>query len=214
MLQLDEDLEEVYGWTFQIEYADRFSSHGGGRKYVDLVPNGASVKLTRTNRNEFVDRYKDFVLDKIVKGSFEAFLKGFESVVDGNALALFRPEEFRQLAVGSPLLDLKGLEKSAQYEGWDADSVTIKHFWEIVHAMTEDEKKKLLIFTTGSDRVPVGGLSKLQFVIARNGPDSERLPTSHTCYNVLLLNEYSTKERLEEKLKTALRHAHCGFYLL
>ena len=37
--------------------------------------------------------------------------------------------------------------------------------------MTEEEKKSLLVFTTGSDKVPVGGLGKLQFVVARNGPD-------------------------------------------
>lgn len=41
--------------------------------------------------------------------------------------------------------------------------------------MTEEDKKKLLQFTTGTDRVPVGGLSKLKMIIAKNGPDSDRL---------------------------------------
>lgn len=47
-------------------------------------------------------------------------------------------------------------------------------FWEIVHEFSDEEKKKLLFFATGSDRVPIGGLSKLQFVIAKNGGDSDR----------------------------------------
>jgi ubiquitin-protein ligase E3 A len=80
--------------------------------------------------------------------------------------------------------------------------------------MTDDEKRALLVFTTGSDKVPVGGLGKLQFVVARNGPDCDRLPSSHTCYNVLLLNEYSSKGKLEERLRTALKYARCGFFLL
>jgi ubiquitin-protein ligase E3 A len=46
--------------------------------------------------------------------------------------------------------------------------------------MTIEEKKKLLMFCTGSDRVPIRGLSNLVFVISRNGPDSDRLPTAHT----------------------------------
>ncbi len=43
-----------------------------------------------------------------------------------------------------------------------------------MHDLTDDQKRQLLQFTTGSDRVPVGGLSQLKLVIARNGPHSER----------------------------------------
>jgi len=49
-----------------------------------------------------------------------------------------------------------------------------RYFWEIVHEFTDEQKKQLLQFATGSDRVPIGGLSKLKLVIARNGPDSDR----------------------------------------
>ena len=34
-------------------------------------------------------------------------------------------------------------------------------FWEVVHSMDDKTKLQLLAFTTGSDRVPVGGLAKL-----------------------------------------------------
>ena len=39
---------------------------------------------------------------------------------------------------------------------------------------SEDQKKRLLSFITGSDRIPLGGLAKLKFVIVKNGPDSDR----------------------------------------
>jgi ubiquitin-protein ligase E3 A len=71
----------------------------------------------------------------------------------------------------------------------------------------------LLFFATGSDRAPIGGLSKLGLVITRQGPDSEKLPTAHTCFNHLILPEYSTKEKLKEKLKKAINNAE-GFGLL
>ena len=66
-------------------------------------------------------------------------------------------------------------------------------FWEAVHGFTEAQKKRLLAFVTGSDRVPIRGLASLQppFVISRNGPASDRLPTAHTCFNHLLLPAYA-----------------------
>ena len=50
-------------------------------------------------------------------------------------------------------------------------------------------------------------------VIARNGPDCDRLPTSHTCFNVLLLPEYSSKEKLEERLLKAINYSK-GFGMI
>ena len=49
-----------------------------------------------------------------------------------------------------------------------------RYFWEVVHEFSDEQKRKLLQFTTGSDRVPVGGLSKTKLIIAKNGPDSDR----------------------------------------
>lgn len=40
-----------------------------------------------------------------------------------------------------------------------------------------------------------------------------RLPTSHTCFNALLLPEYSTKETLKERLLKAITYAK-GFGML
>jgi hypothetical protein len=39
------------------------------------------------------------------------------------------------------------------------------------------------------------GLGATGLTISKNGPDSMMLPTSHTCFNHLLLPEYETKVR-------------------
>lgn len=49
-----------------------------------------------------------------------------------------------------------------------------RNFWEVFYEFSDKEKKQFLAFVTGSDRVPVGGLSKLQLIIVKNGPDSNR----------------------------------------
>ncbi|KAJ3069033.1 putative E3 ubiquitin-protein ligase HTD2 [Podochytrium sp. JEL0797] len=198
------DFEDLYDRTFQIEYEGASQN----RIVHDLKPNGGEVQLTMDNRDEFVDAYVDFVFNKAVATAFQSFSEGLYSVVERESLVSFRPEEFQQLVVGCSELDFKALENNAKYEGWEADSPIIKQFWEIVHAMSVEEQKQLLFFTTGSDRAPVGGLGNLAFVVVRNGPDSDRLPTSHTCYNVLLLNEYASKEKLEERLKKAIGRFH------
>lgn len=61
-------------------------------------------------------------------------------------------------------------------------------------------------------RAPVGGLGKMTLIIQRSGPDSDRLPTAHTCFNYLLLPEYSSEDKLKSRLLTAIENAQ-GFGL-
>ncbi|XP_032511772.2 ubiquitin-protein ligase E3A isoform X1 [Danaus plexippus] len=205
------DLEEVYYQTFRICYTDVF----GNNIFHDLKENGDNIFVTQDNKQEFVDLYSDFLLNKSVESQFRAFRRGFVMVTDESQLgALFRPEEVETLVCGSKNFDFNELEKSTEYDGgYTAESQIIKDFWSIVHGLTLEDKRKLLQFTTGSDRVPVGGLSHLKLVIARNGPDSDRLPTAHTCFNVLLLPEYSTRHKLQDRLMKAISYSK-GFGML
>ena len=54
-------------------------------------------------------------------------------------------------------------------DGYVADSRVVRCFWAVVHAMPEEQKKALLFFTTGSDRVPIK---------ARRGALSRHYPSS------------------------------------
>ncbi len=73
--------------------------------------------------------------------------------------------------------------------------------------------KSFLFFATGSDRTPVGGLSSLKFIIERHTSDSDMLPSSRTCSNLLLIPEYSSKDKLKQKLLLAIQHKE-GFGLI
>lgn len=65
---------------------------------------------------------------------------------------------------------------------------------------------------TGSDRAPIGGLGALRCVLQRDGPDGPKLPTSHTCFNTLLLPEYATRPKLARLLRLAINNSE-GFGL-
>ncbi|KAH8264770.1 hypothetical protein KR038_000306, partial [Drosophila bunnanda] len=206
-----QDMEEVFDQTFKISYSNVF----GEMVEHELVPHGKDVLVGQHNKQLFVNLYSDFLLNTNIQQQFNAFRKGFEMVTDESPLKLlFRPEEVEMLVCGSREFDFVELEHSTEYEGgYTEESRIIQDFWSIVHAMPNESKRKLLEFTTGSARVPVGGLKCLRLLITRHGSDSDRLPTSHTCFNVLLLPEYSSREKLEERLLKAINYSK-GFGML
>lgn len=115
---------------------------------------------------------------------------------------------------GTQYLDFHELEKSAKYEdGYEKDSLTCKMFWEVLHEFNEEEKKKFLFFVTGCDRAPINGLGSLIIIISRFGPDSQKLPCAHTCFNHLLLPDYQNKDKLKRLLHIAINNSE-GFGLI
>ncbi|KAA6364312.1 MAG: putative ubiquitin ligase E3A [Streblomastix strix] len=77
---------------------------------------------------------------------------------------------------------------------------------------TEEDKRRFLHFVTSSSRAPIGGLKEIRMIIQRNGPDSDMLPTAHTCFNILLLPGYKSRMKIRQKLLTAINNAE-GFGL-
>jgi len=133
---------------------------------------------------------------------------------DSPGFKLFRVEELELLICGSPILEFEALEKNCLYDnGYNKDHPVIRWFWEVVHSFTLEQKKQLLSFSTGSDRAPIGGLGNMVYVITKHGPDGDRLPSAHTCFNHLLLPEYISKEKLRERLLTAINNSE-GFGMM
>lgn len=203
-----DDVEEVFCRTFEVQS----DFYGEVRKW-EVKPGGAAVAVTKDNREEYVRLYTDWWLNQSVKDEFQAFAQGFHLVCGGPALTLFRHEELELLVCGLPHLDFKELEKQARYDGgYHAGHPSIRQFWSVVHSFTLEQKKKFLFFTSGCDRAPVGGLSRLILTIQRSGPDTDRLPTAHTCFYVMLLPEYRTENKMRSKLLLAIENAQ-GFGL-
>jgi hypothetical protein len=209
LLDFEGNVEDTFVQTFQISY-EVF----GVRETHDLKEGGADIPVTNENRQEFVDLYTEYLLEKSIEKQFAAFLDGFQTVCMSPGFQLFRAEELELLICGNPVLDFEELEKVTVYDnGFHKDHRVIRYFWEIVHSLSFEEKKKLLFFSTGSDRAPIGGLGKLTFVISRHGSDDDRLPQAHTCFNHLLLPDYSSKEKLQECLMKAINNAE-GFGMI
>lgn len=163
--------------------------------------------VTNENRNSYVSDYIRWLTDISIRPQFSAFRKGFFSCIDRRSISLFDADTLQSVVEGIQEIDISEMRRTAQYVGWPASHRTVRDFWSIVKRYSLEQKKKLLEFTTASDRVPVGGMRNLQFTLQKNGVDDNHLPTSYTCYGILLLPEYSSKEVLREKLAMALENS-------
>ncbi|KAJ3175238.1 hypothetical protein HDU87_006320 [Geranomyces variabilis] len=207
----DGDVGDVFVRTFEISYEVY-----GIVKNFPLVDGGEDLIVTNQDREKYVDLYIHHFVVESTRRQFTAFRRGFHKICGGRALKMCRPSELELLLCGVATddLDFCELEAGAGYDdGYEPGHPVIVWFWHIVHSMDVDHKKKLLNFVTASDRVPLNGLGGLTFVVQRNGPDTNRLPTSLTCFGRLLLPEYATKEKLEDRLITAIENAK-GFGLV
>lgn len=205
-----DDVEDVFCLSFSASY-DVF----GEVRTVDLVPGGASIPVTASNRHEYVRSLALWHLCGSTAAAFDKLRRGFDLVVGGPALGLFRPEELELLVAGTPHLDFHALEAGATYDGpgYAAEAPYIRTFWRVVGGLTDEERRRLLLFVTGCAKAPIGGLRSLAFKIQRNGGDTDHLPTASTCFNTLLLPEYVSESKLREKIRTAISEC-TGFGLM
>ncbi|GAA5856174.1 hypothetical protein JCM8547_000803 [Rhodosporidiobolus lusitaniae] len=180
----------------------------------ELCEGGRERAVTEENRAEYVRLLVDFHLTRSVASQFDAFAEGFNEVVGGNALALLRAEELELVVRGSPEpLEIDQLRAMMVYEGFlGEEDPTVELFWLVFRSFSPLEQRRLLAFVTASDRLPATGTSSLQLKLQCLGPDCDRLPTSHTCFNTLALYRYGTREKMERMLRRAMEESE-GFGL-
>eukprot|EP00917_Polyrhabdina_sp_WS-2016_P006597 GHVP01014708.1.p1 GENE.GHVP01014708.1~~GHVP01014708.1.p1 ORF type:complete len:1109 (+),score=196.70 GHVP01014708.1:2346-5672(+) len=194
--------------TFSVTH-DRF----GEKIITELKQDGSNIQLTLDNREEFVRLYADHLLETSIKNQFEPFKEGFRKFWSPAMTRQLLPEELKVLICGEEIFDFVQMKELAKYEGYFATEKYICDFWDVVLSFSEREKRQFLKFWTGYDLVPVGGFESVGLKIQNNGTDDQRLPSSYTCFYVLLLPRYSSKEILSNKLRRAIQE-HEGFGLM
>ncbi|XP_059615438.1 probable E3 ubiquitin-protein ligase HERC4 isoform X2 [Phlebotomus argentipes] len=202
------DFEDVFLVTFSVT-----EEVFGEQRTVDLKPNGRNIMVTQETKKEFVDLYIDYVLNESVKMHFKGFDLGFQKVCGGGILHLFSSRELMAMVVGNENYDWFALQETAQYRnGYSSSDQTVQWFWEVFHELSLNDKKNFLLFLTGSSRIPIQGMKAIKIYIQPT-PDDRFLPVAHTCFNLLDLPRYRTKEKLKYKLLQAIQQTQ-GFSLV
>lgn len=152
------DLEDVFGLNFEVS-----RTFFGENKTFELKPNGANIAVTQENKREFVDLYIDFIFNKSVENHFKGFNDGFMRVIGGRVLKLFKPHELMAVVIGNEEYDWDQFEQEAEYKnGYSSGDITIRWFWEVFHELSLENKKKFLLYLTGSDRIPIQGMKAIK----------------------------------------------------
>lgn len=206
-----EDADDGPGLTFVADY-DRFGevvSH-------ELIPGGADTPVDESNKHEFVRLMVEWRLNRGTEQQMAALLYGFHEIIPRRSILRFNERELEFLLSGSQQIDLDDWKENAIYQGYTVEASVVRWFWELVTEFTEEQKRQLLQFCTGSTRVPLDGFRSLQ---GSDGPrrfciqrveDVTRLPSAHTCFNRLDVPLYPTKEMLRERLLLSVSGAQ-GF---
>uniref|UniRef100_A0A8C1B756 HECT and RLD domain containing E3 ubiquitin protein ligase 3 n=1 Tax=Cyprinus carpio carpio TaxID=630221 RepID=A0A8C1B756_CYPCA len=201
LLEYEGDVEETFCLNFAVKR----------EKEKELIK---MYFLCSSLRKEFVHAYLQYVFSDSVQEQYLAFSSGFLKVCGGEILSLFQPSELMAMVVGNNNYNWEEMEKNASYKGtFSASHPTVKMFWEVFHEFPLEKKKQFLLFLTGSDRIPIHGMASLRIVIQSTAAEEHYLPVAHTCYNMLDMPCYQTKETLRHRLTQAVEQYE-GFSLV
>lgn len=215
MWMLENDITDVITEDFSVE-TDDYGEH----KVVDLIPGGHNIPVTESNKHEYVKAVVEYRLQTSVAEQMSNFIIGFHEIIPKDLVAIFDEQELELLISGLPDIDVNDWQNNANYNNYLPSSVQIQWFWRAVKSFDNEERAKLLQFATGTSKVPLNGFKELsgangtcKFSIHRDYGATDRLPSSHTCFNQIDLPAYETYETLRGSLLLAITEGHEGFGL-
>lgn len=159
-------------------------------KVIELVPNGANIAVTEENKMEYIDLRFKWIIATSVSNQLASLVQGLFAVIPRELLSVFDHQELELLMCGIPEIDIIDWKSHTIYVGERDERIT-GWFWGILEEFTNEQKARLLQFTTGSARVPVQGFKALTmndgricpFAIQCVNKDECLYPRAHTCFN-------------------------------
>ena len=151
-----EEIESIEA-TFSIEYKD----DNNQLITEDLITNGRNIKVTKDNLDFYIKtkiRYflnKDRILINEIK-------KGLISLIPEMFIKNFNADELELILNGTPFIDINDWKTNTIYNGYFTSDRLVIDFWEIMSNLDQDKLVKILQFSTGSKRVPIGGFRSLE----------------------------------------------------
>lgn len=168
------------------------------------------VYVNARNRQAFIAAQLDQLLERCRCVQVERVVYGFRAVPPLDAhLDMLGASGIERMLCGAPsqrprrvrAADVVG---SLVWEGWPEASCAPAHLVELLHALDERLLRKFLRLATGQSVMPAGGFAPAITVLRL--PPSDALPVGSTCFHVIRLPEYGTREVLSAKLILALEN--------
>jgi hypothetical protein len=186
--------------------------------HIDLVKNGSEIVVTRENVADFIRLRTEFPLEKQIRRQFKAIQMGFKSILPLWSIPKMEERDFDVFVCGQSTTDIEILKLNTDYVNFeDAADPLIQWFWDIMNEMDEHYKCATIQFWSGSKRIQVivngKRLEYAKYEIHLLDDCISALPQASTCFNILKLRRYASKEVLLAKLMKALEAMEDGFTL-
>ncbi|GMM32802.1 putative ubiquitin-protein ligase [Saccharomycopsis crataegensis] len=188
----------------------------------ELVDGGADIPVMMSNVDDYISKVIDATVGGGVCRQIKAFIEGFSQVIPYNAVTIFTPTELIEMfGNGEEDWSFETLCSSIHANhGYNTDSESFVRLLEVMVSFDKDERRKFLQFLTGSPKLPIGGFKALrpEFTVVRKPSEDgmsadDFLPSVMTCANYLKLPEYSSKEKMRERIIQAINEGLGAFLL-
>ena len=172
--------------------------------------------VTDTNKTEYLRLLVKHHTSGRMGAQAKVVRRGICSIIEPELLKLFTERDLYVCLQGSGAISVDDWKAHTTYQNCPlgATDRRIGWFWRLVGEMSGIEKSKLLMFCSGSSRLPSGGFSGLdpRFTINVVPFDKAKaLPTASTCFNLLKMPAYPDEAALRKSVFTATLYGSAGF---
>ena len=146
--------------------------------------------------------------------------EGFKDVVPQNLVSLLDGRDLEDIICGSPDVDVAMLQQHTRYGmGLTEHHPLAVAFWDtLTNVFSDEERRRFVRFAWGQERLPSThaeyAANNVRLLLnlkkKEDGASVDRvLPTAQTCFFIVELPEYSSREVLTEQLRKAV-NLDCG----
>ena len=198
-----------------LKFVWNIKDENGNYNEIELIQNGSNINLNNDNKNLFIEKVIYYETLYKYEEQIERIRKGFCDLLGNKICKIFKPEDFIFMISGQNEIDLEDWKKNTIYKGYyNENHQTIKLFWEILSELSKDELFNFYHFCTSSIHVPIDGFNslkgvnnkiqkftiepKLSLILNEDNNNDFKLIEVKTCFNRILLPEYSNKNEMKK----------------
>ena len=206
--------------NLELYFAENEKNEVGDVNVLNLILDGANVPVNKENMEYYFQKKIEYIMNKD-RAYINHIKKSLFSYIPESLIKIFSANELELMLNGTPFIDVTDWIENTEYEGYSPSDEIIINFWDIVKELPQEKLSRLLQFSTGSTRVPVGGFKSLQSNRGNIAPFSiykmeyekgkRNYIKARTCFNRINLPNFPDKEKLLEGINFVIDNEILGF---
>ena len=206
--------------NLELYFAENEKNEIGDVNVLNLILDGANVPVNKENMEYYFQKKIEYIMNKD-RDYINHIKKSLFSYIPESLIKIFSANELELMLNGTPFIDVTDWIENTEYEGYSPSDEIIINFWDIVKELPQEKLSRLLQFSTGSTRVPVGGFKSLQSNRGNIAPFSiykmeyekgkRNYIKARTCFNRINLPNFPNEEKLLEGINFVIDNEILGF---